>query len=73
MGIAEAGDPHAPELTLEDQELIEFARYIIVTNRRGEEGIHTMGVTVPGADGKMFMRLAALPSPRVRMRELLEF
>jgi hypothetical protein len=32
------------ELTLEDQELIEFARQIVDANTDGEDGVHTMGV-----------------------------
>ena len=31
------------ELTLEDQELIEFARQIVDANTDGEDGVHTMG------------------------------
>jgi cytidine deaminase len=42
------------ELTLEDQELIEFARQIVDANTAGEDGVHTMGATARGIDGKMY-------------------
>jgi cytidine deaminase len=42
------------ELTLEDEELIEFARQIVDANTDGEDGVHTMGAAVRGADGKIY-------------------
>ena len=42
------------ELTPDDLELIEFARTIIDANTDGEDGVHTMGAAVRGADGKMY-------------------
>lgn len=42
------------ELTPEDLELIAFAKRIVDTNTDGEEGAHTMGAAVRGADGKIY-------------------
>ncbi len=42
------------ELSPEDLELIEFARTIIDANTDGEDGVHTMGAAVRGADGKVY-------------------
>jgi cytidine deaminase len=42
------------ELTPDDLELIEFARTIIDANTDGEDGVHTVGAAVRGADGKMY-------------------
>jgi len=42
------------ELAPDDQELIEFARQIVVANTDGEYGVHTAGAAVRGADGKMY-------------------
>jgi cytidine deaminase len=42
------------ELGPEDRELIEFARQIVDANTDGEDGIHTMGAAVRGADGTMY-------------------
>lgn len=42
------------ELTSEDLELIAFAKRIVDTNTDGEEGAHTMGAAVRGADGKIY-------------------
>jgi cytidine deaminase len=41
-------------LTPGDQELIEFARQIVDASTDGEDGIHTMGAAVRGADGAMY-------------------
>ncbi|MFF4960692.1 cytidine deaminase family protein [Streptomyces sp. NPDC001222] len=42
------------ELTDDDHELIEFARQIVDANTDGDDGVHTMGAAVSGADGKMY-------------------
>lgn len=42
------------ELTRDDLELIEFARSVIDAKTDGEDGVHTMGAAVRGADGKMY-------------------
>lgn len=42
------------ELTRDDEELIEFARSIVDANTDGDDGIHTMGAAVRGADGKIY-------------------
>ncbi|MEW2518802.1 cytidine deaminase family protein [Actinacidiphila alni] len=42
------------ELTPADHELIEHARVIVDANTDGEDGAHTMGAAVRGADGRMF-------------------
>ncbi|MBL7260924.1 cytidine deaminase [Paractinoplanes lichenicola] len=42
------------ELTVDDRELIEFARQIVDANTDGETGVHTMGAAVREADGRMF-------------------
>ena len=39
------------ELTPDDRELIEFARRVVDDNTDGEDGVHTMGAAVRGADG----------------------
>ena len=41
-------------LTPEDLDLIEFARRIVDANTDGEDGVHTMGAAVRGADGTMY-------------------
>jgi cytidine deaminase len=48
MGIA------TRELTPDDFELIEVARRIVDANTDGEDGIHTMGAAVRGADGATY-------------------
>jgi cytidine deaminase len=47
---------HVPSLALtpDDLELIEFARQIVDANTDGEDGVHTMGAAVRGADGRMY-------------------
>src|SRR5689334_11044369 len=47
-------DVPSRELTAEDLELIEFARAIVDANTDGEDGVHTMGAAVRGADGTMY-------------------
>src|SRR5690349_12107357 len=42
------------ELTDEDLELVEYARGIVDANTDGEDGVHTMGAAVRGADGRMY-------------------
>ncbi|MFI6948371.1 cytidine deaminase family protein [Streptomyces sp. NPDC050422] len=42
------------ELTSEDLALIAFAKRIVDANTDGEEGAHTMGAAVRGADGKIY-------------------
>jgi cytidine deaminase len=42
------------ELTADDVELIEFARRIVDANTDGEDGVHTMGAAVRGANGAMY-------------------
>jgi cytidine deaminase len=42
------------ELTPDDLELIEFARQIVDADTDGEQGAHTMGAAVRGADGQMY-------------------
>jgi hypothetical protein len=39
------------ELTPDDRELIEFARRVVDDYTDGEDGVHTMGAAVRGADG----------------------
>jgi cytidine deaminase len=47
---------HIPsrELTPDDRELIEFARRIVDANGDGDDGAHTMGAAVRGADGRIY-------------------
>jgi len=47
-------DVPSRELTAEDLELIEFARAIVDANTDGEDGVHTMGAAVRGADGTAY-------------------
>ncbi len=47
-------DVPSRELTAEDLELIEFARAIVDAYTDGEDGVHTMGAAVRGADGTMY-------------------
>ncbi|MFD7863297.1 cytidine deaminase family protein [Streptomyces sp. NPDC059783] len=42
------------ELTDDDLELIAYAKRIVDENTDGEEGAHTMGAAVRGADGRMY-------------------
>jgi cytidine deaminase len=42
------------ELTPDDRELIEFARQVVDDNTDGENGVHTMGAALRGADGRMY-------------------
>ena len=42
------------ELTPDDRKLIDFARQIVDDNTDGEDGVHTMGAAVRGADGRMY-------------------
>jgi cytidine deaminase len=41
-------------LTVDDLELIEFARQIVDANTDGEDGVHTMGAAVRAAGGRMY-------------------
>ncbi|MCY1137358.1 cytidine deaminase [Actinoplanes sp. Pm04-4] len=42
------------DLTADDLELIAFAQKIVDENTDGEDGIHTMGAAVRGADRRMY-------------------
>ncbi len=42
------------ELTVDDQELIEFARQVVDANTDGEDGVHTMGAAVRDVDGQIY-------------------
>lgn len=42
------------ELTDADHELIAYARAVVDANTDGEDGVHTMGAAVRGADGRMY-------------------
>ncbi|MCO8277443.1 hypothetical protein M1L60_43380 [Actinoplanes sp. TRM 88003] len=41
------------ELTADNLELIEFARAVVDENTDGEDGVHTMGAAVRGADRRI--------------------
>ncbi|WP_406450512.1 cytidine deaminase [Streptomyces sp. NBC_00876] len=42
------------ELTPQDRELIDYAKRIVDAHTDGEDGAHTMGAAVRGADGKIY-------------------
>src|SRR3954464_8310219 len=54
MGTLVAVQIPSEELTPDDLDLVDFARQIVDENTDGEDGVHTMGAAVLGADGKMY-------------------